>query len=306
MSTALFQALVSGLAVGGVYALIALGFSITYTTTRTLNFAQGEMVTAGIFVWIGTLLWLLNRPLSVTATFADAPLWLLIAAALGATLLMGVLGALLYLLAIRPFAGKAGMSWVVSTIGFGIILQSTGLAVWGAGTFVVPSPFGDQLIRVMGAGVRPQELLVFFTSLVVMVGFDWTIRHTMLGKVMRAVAQNKQVASLMGINVPYVMMGAFFLSSALAGLSGILIAPIATASMFMGFAFGLKGFCAAMIGGLSNARGCAAGGFMLGLLEAYVNLWQAQWREIVVFGLVILVLAFRPSGLFGKTLVEKT
>ena len=111
-----------------------------------------------------------------------------------------------------------------------------------------------------------------------------------MGKAMRAVAHDRRVASLMGINVTAVMVGAFFLSSALAGLSGFLIAPIASASLYVGLAIALKGFSGAIIGGLSNPRGCVLGGFALGVLESLVNLWQAQWREIVVFLLVILVL----------------
>jgi branched-chain amino acid transport system permease protein len=122
---------------------------------------------------------------------------------------------------------------------------------------------------------------------------------------MRAVAHNTGVASLMGINVNAIMIGAFVVSSALAGLSGFLLAPIAQASLFMGLVVGLKGFSAAMIGGLTNPRGCVVGGFLLGVLESMINLWSAQWREVAIFALVILVLAIRPTGLFGTRLVEK-
>jgi branched-chain amino acid transport system permease protein len=140
---------------------------------------------------------------------------------------------------------------------------------------------------------------------VVMVLFDHVMRRTMVGKAMRAVAHNPAVASLMGIPVNRMMIGAFVVSSALAGLSGFMLAPIAQASLFMGLAVGLKGFSAAMIGGLNNARGCVIGGFLLGVLESFVNMWSAQWREVAVFALVILVLALRPNGLFGTALVEK-
>jgi branched-chain amino acid transport system permease protein len=156
-----------------------------------------------------------------------------------------------------------------------------------------------------GIGVRPQELLMLAVSLVVMVLFDHVMRKTMVGKAMRAVAQNPSVASLMGVNVNLMMIGAFVVSSALAGLSGFMLAPIAQASLFMGLAVGLKGFSAAMIGGLNNARGCVIGGFLLGVLESFVNLWSAQWREVAIFALVILVLAIRPNGLFGSNMVEK-
>ncbi|MFN9473133.1 branched-chain amino acid ABC transporter permease [Acidovorax sp.] len=306
MTEALLQAIISGLAVGGAYALVALGFSITFTTTKTLNFSHGEFVSAGAFIGMSALFLVLGKPVSST-TFGDAvpgaPAQLLaLAAALGA---MGLLGWLLYAIGGRPFAGRPGLAWVMSPRGFGVILQSIGLAIWGPKPVVVPAPVGDGVIRFLGVGVRPQELLTLGVTVAIMLVFDRVMNHTMVGKAMRAVAANGSVASLMGINTNAVMIGAFVVSSALAGLSGFLLAPIAQASLFMGLTVGLKGFSGAMIGGLSNPRGCVIGGFVLGVFESLVNLWQAQWREVAVFALVILVLAFRPTGLFGKKMVEK-
>ena len=306
MSQALLQALVSGLAVGGAYALVALGFSITFTTTKTLNFSHGEFVSAGAFIGMSVLFLVLGKPLTSTTFGADAPggggQLLALIGALG---VMGLLGWLLYALGVRPFAGRPGMAWVMSTLGFGVILQSVGLAIWGPKPVVVPGPAGDEVLRLAGIGMRPQEVLMLGVAVVVMVVFDRVMRSTMLGKAMRAVAHNPANASLMGINVNALMIGAFVFSSALAGLSGFLLAPIAQASLFMGLAVGLKGFSGAMIGGLNNPRGCVIGGFALGVLESMVNLWQAQWRDVAIFALVILVLAFRPNGLFGAKLVEK-
>ncbi|WP_050464418.1 branched-chain amino acid ABC transporter permease [Herbaspirillum autotrophicum] len=305
MTEALFQALFSGLALGGAYALVALGFSITFTTTKTLNFSHGDFVSAGSFIGFTAMLLLTGAPLgSVIDVLAVHGSEQLIAVLL-AVAVMGVLGIVLYLSAVRPFAGKPGMAWVMSTIGFGIILQSVGLAIWGPAPVKVPAPLGEDVIRIFGAGVRSQELLLIAVALVIMVVFDWVMRKTMIGKAMRAVAHDRNIASLMGINVNAIMLGAFFISSGLAGLSGYLLAPIASASLFMGLGIALKGFSGAMVGGLTNPRGCVIGGFMMGILESMINLWQAQWREIVLFGLVILVLAFRPNGLFGKKLVEK-
>jgi len=306
VSQALLQALVSGLAVGGAYALVALGFSITFTTTKTLNFSHGEFVSAGAFIGMSVLFLALGKPLSSTSFGTDLPgLGGQLMALVAALAVMGGLGWLLYALGVRPFAGRPGMAWVMSTLGFGVILQSIGLAIWGPKPVVVPGPAGDEVLRLAGIGVRPQELLMLATAVVIMVVFDRVMRTTMLGKAMRAVAHNPANASLMGINVNLVMIGAFVLSSALAGLSGFLLAPIAQASLFMGLAVGLKGFSGAMIGGLNNPRGCVIGGFILGVLESMVNLWQAQWRDVAIFALVILVLALRPNGLFGAKLVEK-
>jgi branched-chain amino acid transport system permease protein len=303
---ALLQALVSGLAIGGAYALVALGFSITFTTTKTLNFSHGEFVSAGAFIGMSVLFLALGKPLTSTSFGSDAPgpggqAMALVAA----LLLMGALGWLLYVLGVRPFAGRPGMAWVMSTLGFGVILQSVGLAIWGPKPVVVPGPAGDDIVRIAGIGVRPQEMLMLVVAVIIMVVFDRVMRSTMLGKAMRAVAHSPSNASLMGINVNAVMIGAFVVSSALAGLSGFLLAPIAQASLFMGLAVGLKGFSGAMIGGLNNPRGCVIGGFLLGILESLINLWQAQWRDVAIFVLVILVLAFRPTGLFGGKLVEK-
>lgn len=306
MEIALLQALISGAAVGSAYALVALGFSVTFTTTKTLNFSHGEFVSAGAFVGMTILFLALGKPLTSTSFGEFVPGAGSQALALVAALVvMGLAGWLLYVLGVRPFASKPGMSWVMSTLGFGVILQSIGLAIWGPKPVVVPGPLGDEVMRIFGVGIRPQEVLMLVVSVVIMIAFDHVMRKTMIGKAMRAVAQNSSAASLMGINVNMMMIGAFVISSALAGLSGFLLAPIAQASLFMGLAVGLKGFSAAMVGGLNNARGCVAGGFVLGVLESMVNLWSAQWRDVAIFALVILVLAFRPTGLFGSKMVEK-
>ena len=177
MVEALLQALISGLAVGGAYALVALGFSITFTTTKTLNFSHGEFVSAGAFIGMSALFLVLGKPLTSTSFGADAPggaaQLLALVAALG---IMGALGALLYVLGVRPFAGRPGMAWVMSTLGFGVILQSIGLAIWGPKPVVVPGPAGDDVMRVLGIGVRPQELLMLGVAVVIMVAFDWVIR----------------------------------------------------------------------------------------------------------------------------------
>ncbi|MBO9112677.1 MULTISPECIES: branched-chain amino acid ABC transporter permease [Rhizobium/Agrobacterium group] len=300
------QTLVSGLAIGGVYALIALSFSITFTTTKTMNFAQGEFLSFGAFIGVASLIFFSGLHGNLTAIPGDAVLsWRYPVAATAATVAAGVVGILIFLIAVRPFAGKRGMNWVMSTIGFGVILQSIGLTVWGPAPVMVPSPLGDDIIRIAGAGVRPQELLVLASAIVIMVALDIVMRKTKIGKAMMAVAHSPQTASLMGINVNAIMIGAFALSSGLAGLAGVLIAPIASASLFMGLGFALKAFSGAIIGGLTNPRGCIYGGFILGVLESTVGLWEAQWREIVVFGLIILVLAVRPQGLFGQAAIDK-
>lgn len=301
----LLQALLSGLALGGIYALVALGFSITQTTTKTLNFGQGEFLVVGCFVAVATLLVLSGKDHTGVLAAADVTPGRYGLALLVSLAVLGGLGALLYLVAVRPFFGATGMAWVMSTIGFGIILQNAALAIWGPASMAMPSPLGDGVIRVAGAGIRPQEILVLAVTGVVMLSLDHVLRRTKIGKAVRAVAANKDAAALMGINVGAIVVLAFVIASALAGLGGLLVAPITTASVFMGLAISLKAFSAAIVGGLTNPRGCIAGGFLLGCIEALVGLWRAEMREITVFALIILVLVIKPEGLFGQKPFEK-
>lgn len=301
----LLQALFSGLALGGIYALVALGFSITHTTTKTLNFGQGEFLVAGAFIAVGCLLLLAGKPHSAVLDQADVTMGRYLMALVVTVCVVGLLGVLLYYTAIRPFFGATGMAWVMSTIGFGIILQNGAMAIWGGSSIAMPSPLGDEVLRFAGAGVRPQEILVIVTTLSVMAVLDYVLRKTKIGKAVRAVATNRQAAALMGINVGAIVVLAFVTSSGLAGLAGLLIAPITTASVFMGLNIALKAFSAAIVGGLSSPRGCIAGGLLLGCLEALVGLWRAEMREITLFLLIILVLMVKPEGLFGRKIVEK-
>lgn len=239
MDASLIQALVSGLAVGSAHALVALRFSVTFTTTKTLNFAHGEFVSAGAFIGMSVLLLAMGLPPTATSFGGTVPgagvQWLALLAALA---VMGLVGWLLFVLGVRPFVRRPGMAWVMTTLGFGVILQSAGLAIWGPKPVVVPSPVGDDVLRLGGVGIRPQEVLMLVVALFVLIAFDVVMRRK-------------------------------------------------------------------MIGGLNNPRGCVIGGFLLGVLESFVNLWSAQWREVAVFVLVINVLAWRPNGLFGQSVVEK-
>lgn len=302
---AILQAIVSGLALGSVYALVALGFNITHNTTKTLNFGQGEFLVAGAFVAVSGVLLLSGKSVTGSLLPDDVTLWRYGGSMLITVAVLGVLGILLYYTAVRPFIGLPGLAWVMSTIGFGIIIQNTALAIWGPSPMVLPSPLGDSVIRIGGAGILPQEVLVLVSSVVVMLLLDLVMRKTKIGKAVRAVAQSQNAATLMGINVSAVIVLAFVVSSSLAGLAGLLIAPITTVSVFMGVTLALKAFSAAIVGGLSNARGCMLGGFLLGLIEAMVGLWHAELREISIFLLIIVVLVLKPEGLLGQRVSEK-
>ena len=302
---AILQALFSGLALGSVYALVALGFNITHNTTKTLNFGQGEFLVGGAFVAVSGVLLLAGKSVTGSLLPQDVTLWRYGGSMLITIAVLGTLGVLLYYMAVRPFIGLPGLAWVMSTIGFGIIVQNTALAIWGPSPMVLPSPLGDSVIRIGGAGILPQEVLVLVSSIVVMLALDMVMRKTKIGKAVRAVAHSQSAATLMGINVSAVIVLAFVVSSSLAGLAGLLIAPITTVSVFMGVTLALKAFSAAIVGGLSNARGCMLGGFLLGLIEAMVGLWHAELREISIFLLIIVVLVVKPEGLLGQRVSEK-
>lgn len=302
---AILQAVFSGLALGGIYALVALGFNITHTTTKTFNFGQGEFLAVGTLIGVSTVLLLSGKDITEALSVSDVTLTRYGIGLISSIVILGLFGVLLYFTAVRPFVGMVGMAWVMSTIGFGIIIQNTALAIWGPTPIVLPSPLGNDVIRIGGAGIVPQEILVLIASILTMFCLDLVLRKTKLGKAVRAVAHSRTAATLMGINVMAIVIFAFVLSSSLAGMAGMLVAPITTASVFMGLTIALKAFSAAIVGGLNNPRGCMLGGFLLGLLEALVGLWQAELREISIFILIIVVLVLKPEGLLGQRHVEK-
>ncbi|RKP44434.1 branched-chain amino acid ABC transporter permease [Pararobbsia silviterrae] len=301
----ILQALLSGLAMGSVYALVAFGFSITYTTTRTFNFGQGAFLALAGLIGVSATMLFSHGRLSGFPSAADMTWGAFLFALLAASVVLTLLGYVLYVTAIRHFVGEAGLAWVMSTIGFGIIVQNLALLIWGPAPIALSSPLGDGIVKVLGAGVRPQEILVFVTTLVLMIVLDWMLHRTKMGNAVRAVAFSKNAASLMGINANAVAVGVFAISSALAAIAGVTVAPISTASVFVGTLLALKAFSAAILGGLENPRGCIFGGFLIGLLESMIGLWYANLREIAVFALIIVVLYFRPAGLLGRAHAEK-
>ena len=284
------QALVSGLAMGSIYALIAIGFSITWCTTKSLNFGQGDFLMFGTLIGLSCYL-VFNLPFVVSLLIA--------------VVIMGLLGCLLERLAIRPIRHIVTYGWVVSTIGMGIILKNLAMLIWGSNQINFPSPFGDTVVRVLGAGIYPQEIVVIAVSVVVLSALDIFQRKTIIGKALLATAWNTSWASLMGIDVNKMVILAFMVSSGLAAMGGILVAPITSAWVLMGSTLGLKAFCAAILGGLESSRGCIAGGLLLGITEFLIASWEPNLKDFSVFALLILALTIRPQGIFAAAKVEK-
>lgn len=281
----LVQLLVTGLALGSMYGLVALGYHITWATSRTMNFSQGHAVMVGaVIAW--TLVVALGWPL---------PIGLL------ATLLaLAAFGALIERVAVRPFFRASSPAWLLSTIACGIIAENVAQLLFGKDARAFPSALTQRPILVGGAGFYPQELLIPVVGLGLMALVQLFYHRTRYGRQLKAVAWNAEAAGLMGINVPRAVMASYALSALLAGVAGVLLAPLLNVAPTMGTIIGLKAFAVAIIGGLASAPGIVLAGLGYGLLEAVVAGYVSTGaREIVGFALVILVLVVRPWGLLG-------
>lgn len=288
--TFFIQLLISGAAVGSVYGLAAVGYSITFTALKVFNFGQGQFVMLGAMIGLTLHVTLgLNVLLSL----------------LGAVVALGVLTVVMERICVRPF-DEASMAWAMSTLGFAIIVENAAQLTWGREALPFPAVFGEAPLRFYGVGVYPQELLVLAVSIGLMIALEAFYRGTIAGKALRATAYDKGVASLMGINVGAMATLSFVMSSALAAIAGVLVAPITLAEATMGGLLGLKAFAVAIIGGLDSPRGIFVSAIAYGMFEALcAGYIYTGIRDILGFLLVIVVLLVRPAGLFGHATVEK-
>lgn len=285
MSSAV-QYLMSGLAIGAIYSLIGLGFSIMWSASKAANFAHGDVV-------------MLGAVLAVVFVGMGYPLTLSVPAVVVACVVYGVL---VERYAVRPFAKEAtGIGWMLSTIGIGIMLESYVTISFGSFAKPLPTPLIEKPITIMGAGIYPQELLIPLFAVGFLFCLEYFYRHTMVGRAIRAVAFNPMAAGLMGINVKRMTAISFGIAAALGGAAGILIAPIAQASSTMGLLLGLKGFAVAIIAGITQARGVVVMGLVYGVLEKFVEGYiSTAAREAIGFAVIILLLFAFPQGIFGK------
>jgi len=287
----LWQALVSGLSIGSIYALIAEGYYITFITTGTLNFGQGEFLMVGALFGL-TCYITLGLPYAV-AVFA-------------VVLLTGAMGVGLERAAIRPVMRHAlSLSWVLSTVAISIVLKNAAVQLWGPEQVKFPSPFGETVVQIGSAGIFPQELLIIVAALSTVFAVHLFLRRSLFGKALIGVAFNRNAAAVMGINVRRMVVFAFVLSSALAGLGGILIAPITFAWAYMGTMPGIKAFAAAIFGGLDNPIGILIGGLVIGVLEQLFGVVNSNLKEGITFFFILTVLAIRPTGLMGRREITK-
>lgn len=289
--TTIVQYFLSGLAIGGIYALVALGFHIMWSAAKAVNFAHGDTL------MLGAVLAVLG---------VDAGLSLSVACVLG-VVAGAVFGVLLERFAVRPFAtSSTSIGWMLTTIAVGVMIESLATIQFGGFSRPLPSPGVKNAIHIFGAGVYPQELVIPVVAVLAMIGLRLMQRRTLVGRAMQAVAHDKRAAALMGINVNRIVALSFGLASLLGAAAGILVAPVIQVSATMGTLVGLKGFAVAIIGGITSAPGVVIVGLLFGVMEKFVEGFiSTASREIIGFGVMILVLLVFPQGLFGKREVTK-
>jgi len=310
------QLFVNGLTLGSLYALIALGYTMVYGILKLLNFAHGDVYMVGAFIGFGVLNGL-GGPLS--PNIAIAPLIGLMF--LGAMLGSGALGVVIERFAYRPLRDAPRIAPLISALGVSFFLQNSVLLLFGASfrsynSFLLgsahprqflPGPLSDAVFVVNGVNVQLVQIIVLAMTFGLMVALTLLVARTRIGKAMRATAYDREAAAMMGIDVDRVIASTFLIGSMLAGAAGVMFGLLFSQIFhFMGFLAGLKGFTAAVVGGIGSIPGAMLGGILVGLAEAYATGYAGgRWADLIVFGILIFVLLVRPSGLLGARAIQK-
>ena len=286
----LAQLLVSGIAVGMIYGVIAFGYQLTFATSKTLNFGQGEALMLGSLVGLSL----------VTIT----GYWLMLPIVLAFGMLQG---AVVERLGVRQaIKTKSEAGWIMATIALGIIFKNLAENIWGRDALKFPSPLPEAPIGFMGVNVLPMEIVIVVGALALMLLVELFNRRSIYGKAVVATANDRDAAGLMGINTSLVITFSYSLSSMTAAFAGVLVAPVTLTGASMGGALGLKAFAVAIIGGLSSGMGVVVGGLILGITETLTGYYfSTGYKDVPGLVLLLLVLSFKPSGLFGKATIKK-
>ena len=290
----------SGLTRGSIYALIALGYTMVYGIIGLINFAHGEIYMIGAFTAFiaATVFSIMGLPLPA----------IFILAALAAMIWSSAYGYTIEKLAYKPLRNAPRLSPLISAIGMSIFLQNYVLLAQTSDFLPFPELIPEFAFMEPIAGVvGSSDLVILLTTAVVMIALSWLIKFTRIGKAMRATAQDRTMAMLVGINVNTVISVTFVLGSALAALGGLLIAShVGQINFFIGFIAGIKAFTAAVLGGIGSIPGAVLGSFILGLTESFATGYvSSDYEDVFAFSLLVLILIFRPSGLLGKASIEK-
>ncbi len=282
----LTAAIITGLGLGSMYALLALGFHITYIVSKTVNFSQGSaMMLGAVLAYTLCINW-------------GMPYWV----ALCITLMLSALyGLVIERFLVRPFSNKGSDAWLMATVAGGILVDNAVLFTFGKEPRQFTSDFATSSVELFGSGVYALQLIIPVVGILLAIMLAVVVKHTQLGKVLQACVQNPSSAQLMGINVSRVVAMSFAASTMLAAIAGILIAPLYAVHSDMGTLFGLKAFAVAILGGISSASGVFSAGLIFGLVEAIVTVYVGSaFTQIITFSLVIVALAVKPNGLFVR------
>jgi branched-chain amino acid transport system permease protein len=303
MAAVYVQQIINGLTIGSVYALIALGYTMVYGVLEMINFAHGDVYMVGSF--LGLLVLALIGP---SASLVGGSVALVLALTLlGAMAGCALLGVGIERLAYRPVRGTSRLGPLIAALGVSLFLQNAAMLIVGTRPKAFPPLIEKHLYHVAGAVFTNLQVLILAASLGLMLLLDQFVRRTRWGRAMRAVAQDAEVASFMGVEVNTVVILTFLIGSVLAGGAGIMVGLYyGIVDFFMGYIAGLKAFTAAVLGGIGNLRGAMLGGLLLGLAESFgAGFIGAQWRDVIAFAVLITVLVFRPGGVLGEQLPEK-
>jgi branched-chain amino acid transport system permease protein len=285
-----FQALVSGAAVGMIYAVIAFGYQLTFATSKTLNFGQGESLMLGGLVGL------------TVASYTGY--WVMLPIVMAFGLLQGAVVELLGVRQAIKIKSEAG--WIMATIALGIIFLNLAENIWGRDDLKFPSPLSEKPLSLGGVNILPMEVLVVIGAILLMIAVEVFNRKSIYGKAVVATSNDRDAAGLMGINTSAIITLSYALSSMAAAFAGVLIAPVTLTGATMGSALGLKAFAVAIIGGLSSGMGVIVGGLLLGIIETMTGLYfSTGYKDVPGLILLLLVLSFKPSGLFGKSTIKK-
>ncbi|CAG4917304.1 branched-chain amino acid ABC transporter permease [Paraburkholderia gardini] len=298
--SSILQQLINGLTVGGIYALIALGYTMVYGVLKLINFAHGDLCILGAFIGLTTL---------TTGAFAGFPTPVLLALAFViAVIVVAVTGTLLERLAYRPLRRAHRLSPMVSALGASMLIENGIMLIWGPNVRVFPNNLlPDKTWHIAGAYLGFVQLLIMAGAFVLMVALYFFVHHTRFGTAIRAAAIDQDAARLMGINVNRVIATVFVIGPALGAVGGLFVGLYYRQAYFtMGWSYGLNAFIAAIIGGIGNIPGAMLGGLLLGLFNAFAAGYvSSSWQDAITFALLIAILLVRPSGLLGERVAEK-
>ncbi len=306
-TTLIIQQVINGLSLGGMYALLALGFTLVYGIMELINFAHFNVFMIGSFVgmWVLQAFGLSGQNVILTGL----PLvGALLAALVVSMLASGVLGVIIERYSLRPLRNIKGTTAMITTIGVSYILFNAILLGAGADTKNFPNPLPEVRFHIDGAVMDLRVLLIWIVSAVLMVGLWLFVQKSKLGKAMRATAQDPEAARMMGVDVDRVIVVAFFAGSALAGAAGLAFGLYYNFTSFLiGYTAGLRAFTAAVLGGIGNVPGAMLGGLLIGLIESLGGQFIAvAWTDVIIFSILVLVLVFKPTGLLGTMAPNKS